>query len=88
MGKVRISLISNKRGSLNAVSTVLRDATGIVTTYMVDVVVVWVWLTILLHILPNFTQSQHNFTTVTVTGHQISQEAFGQSQIMSLQLLD
>jgi len=46
------------------VSTVLRAATGIVTLCTVDVVVVWVWLTILLRILQKFTQSKHIFTTV------------------------
>ena len=50
---------------ITPISTVLRAATGIVTTCMVDVVVVWVWLTILLRILQKFTLSQHNFTTVT-----------------------
>ena len=53
---------------ITPVSTALRAATGIVTTYMVDVVVVWVWLTILLHIL-KFTQSPHIFTTVRVTSN-------------------
>jgi len=43
------------------ISTMLKATTGTVTTYAVDVVAVWVWLTILLRIL-------HNFTTVT--GHQ------------------
>jgi len=46
------------------ISTMLKATTGTVTTYAVDVVAVWVWLTILLRIL-------HNFTTVT--GHQQSQ---------------
>ena len=55
---------------ITPVSTALRAATGIVTTYMVDVVVVWVWLTILLHIL-KFTQSPHIF--YHCQGHQQSQ---------------
>ena len=46
------------------VSTVLRAATGIVTLCTVDVVVVWVWPTILLLTLQKFTQSKHIFTTV------------------------
>ena len=46
------------------VSTVLRAATGIVTLCTVEVVVVWVWPTILLCILQKFTQSKHTFTTV------------------------
>jgi len=47
------------------VSTVLTAATGIVTLCTVDVVVVWVWLTILILTLQKFTQSKHIFTTVS-----------------------
>ena len=54
------------------ISTVVRATTGMVTTYMVDAVVVWVWLTILLRIL-------YIFTTVTR-----SPAITGQSQIVSL----
>ena len=52
---------------VNPVSTILRAATGIVTMYTVDVVVVWVWLTILLHILQKKSCSHGSFFT-TVTG--------------------
>jgi len=43
-------------------NTSFRAATGIVTIY---IVVVWAWLTILLCILQESTQSQHIFITVT-----------------------
>jgi len=47
--------IQQKR--ITATNTVLRAATGIVTTYMADIIVVWVQLIILLHILQKFTLS-------------------------------
>jgi len=53
------------------VSTVIRAATGIVTLCTVDVVVVWVWPTILLRIL----QKSHTVR---------AQAVFGWSQITSL----
>jgi len=52
---------------VNPVSTILRAATGIVTMYMVDVFVVWMWLTIFLHILQKISCSHSSFFT-TVTG--------------------
>ena len=58
------------------VSTVLRAATGIVTLCTVEVVVVWVWPTILLLTLQKFLPLSQ--------GHQQSQAVLGWSQIVSL----
>ena len=58
-------MISNKKGN-TPTNTGLRAATRIVTTYTVNVVVVWVAY----HIAPystKFTQSQHVFAAVTGT---------------------
>jgi len=67
---------------ITPISTMLRAATGIVTTYTVDVVGVWVWLTILLHILQN--SHSHSIFSPLSQGHQQSQAIFGQFQIMIL----
>ena len=61
--KDKNSLDIQQKG-ITPISTTLRAATGILTMYMVDVVEVWVWLTILLHIVQKFMQSLHIFTTV------------------------
>ena len=57
--------LDTQRKGITLTNTDLRAAAGIVTMYMVDAVVVCVWLTILLCTLQKFTQSRHNFTTVT-----------------------
>jgi len=46
-------VIDIQQKGITPISTMLRVATGIATTYMVDVVVVWLWLTMLLCTLQN-----------------------------------
>ena len=60
----------------------LRVATGIVTTYMVDVVVVWVLAYQVALYSTKFAQPQHILPLSK--GHQQSQTVFRWSQIVSL----
>jgi len=51
--------LDTQQKGITPTNKVLRAVARIVTMYTVDVVVVWVWLTILLCTLQKFTQSRH-----------------------------